>query len=829
MACDVEGRRSLAIDSKVNGIDYIEVVTTPVKDADDPYQALLIVRCFHPIAEKLDERNVAIAGGSRIKHIKALWALRADDPAAVQELGQEERPIVAGLHDRDRVLLVRPSARGDFSTYVLTLAYHNDPSLPVPGFDERLSKMEFSFKVECYSDFDCMRPELHEERPVAPGPLIDYMAKDYASFRRLMLDRLATIVPGWRERNPADMGVALVELLAYVGDHLSYYQDAVATEAYLGTARRRVSIRRHARLLNYPMHDGCNARAWVFIQLDGAVAESLAVPAKTKLLAFSKGQQSRAVVRPRDVALELAEGAKVFETMHDAQLHSAHNKILFHTWGDKKCYLPKGATGATLQNSGKKLSLKTGDVLLFEEVFEGPGEIAENAQRNGDMTHRHAVRLTSVNPEFDQLLKTDVLEIKWHPLDAMPFALCIREEQENGLVKMAVAHGNIVLADHGMTIFDYDGGRIINKKEPIGSVPVKGKFRPKISNKEPITYACPFDATKPASSALGYDPMTALPQVKIQGNGFDDWEPVRDLLNSDKQAREFVVETENDGSCYIRFGDSETEAGRIPASGTEKNPAVFSATYRTGNGTSGNVGAETITAIVWDTNAISKVRNPMDATGGSEPEDIEKVRQFAPSAFMKQERAVTEQDYEEVLARRGDIQKARATIRWTGSWHTVFIAIDRVGGLDVDAAFEQEIRDYIESYRLTGYDIEVHGSAYVPLKISLRVTVSKEYFREHVEQALADAFGNRERGFFHPDNFTFGQPVFLSQIYAAATKVPGVQAVEVVEFARMDRLDDVTALRDGIIKIGRFEIARLDNDPGYPENGSIEFQMEGGK
>ena len=54
-----------------------------------------------------------------------------------------------------------------------------------------------------------------------------------------MLDRLALLVPDWRERSPADLGVTLVELLAYVGDHLSYHQDAVATEAYLRTARRR--------------------------------------------------------------------------------------------------------------------------------------------------------------------------------------------------------------------------------------------------------------------------------------------------------------------------------------------------------------------------------------------------------------------------------------------------------------------------------------------------------------------------------------------------------------------------------------------------------------
>ncbi len=60
-----------------------------------------------------------------------------------------------------------------------------------------------------------------------------------------MLDRLTQLVPGWRERSAADLGVTLVELLAYVGDQLSYWQDAVATEAYLETARRRTSLRRH--------------------------------------------------------------------------------------------------------------------------------------------------------------------------------------------------------------------------------------------------------------------------------------------------------------------------------------------------------------------------------------------------------------------------------------------------------------------------------------------------------------------------------------------------------------------------------------------------------
>ncbi len=38
----------------------------------------------------------------------------------------------------------------------------------------------------------------------------------------------------------------------------------------LGTARRRVSVRRHARLVDYFMHEGCNARMWVHIDVQEA-------------------------------------------------------------------------------------------------------------------------------------------------------------------------------------------------------------------------------------------------------------------------------------------------------------------------------------------------------------------------------------------------------------------------------------------------------------------------------------------------------------------------------------------------------------------------------
>src|SRR5213080_823256 len=149
-------------------------------------------------------------------------------------------------------------------------------------------------------------------------PEIDYLAKDYASFRQLMLDHLALRVPGWTERSEADLGVVLVEILAYVGDYLSYYQDAVATEAYLGTARRRPSFKRHVRLLDYVLHEGCNARVWMHIQVSAPVT----VPKATQLLTHVSTSIPTIAIPPISLAYDeaLQGQTKVFETLYTIRL-----------------------------------------------------------------------------------------------------------------------------------------------------------------------------------------------------------------------------------------------------------------------------------------------------------------------------------------------------------------------------------------------------------------------------------------------------------------------------------------------------------------------------
>jgi hypothetical protein len=759
------------------------------------------------------------------------------------------------------VLTVNVDRAGDFSPYTLRLVRSQEDHERLEHFDPLLSAVEFSFKVDCPNEFDCA--PVHDcPPPFTREPDIDYLARDYASFRRLMLDRLSTLAPAWSERSAADLGVTLVELLAYVADRFSYEQDAIGTEAYLGTCRRRVSARRHARLLDYSMHDGSNARVWVHVEVsnDTLLERVDSSGARTRFLTWSGPSRLLAPIALQRALEEFRP--EVFEPMAGTPLYTTHNEIDLYTWGAADCCLPKGSVRATLcDDPAARLQLRPGDVLVFEERF-GPrsGDAAD-----ADPTHRHAVRLTSVTPaasvaiedgiavrtpgelRIDPLTEQALVEIEWGPADALPFPVCVsattdREHGERPISAVSVVLGNNVLADHGCTILhpeelgEVTGTNVAIAADvgsPCGSPPraeVPPRFAPQL-RQGPLTQAAPYDALAPGSAvdAVRSEPAAALPAITITGtlDGVpSDWLPVRDLLNARAADTMFVVETEGDGEARLRFGDDEH--GMRPQIAT-----AFTTVYRVGNGSRGNVGHDALTHFVSGDPAIVAVRNPMPATGGVEPETVERVRQMAPSAFRTQRRAVTAADYADVASQHDGVQRAAATFRWTGSWRTVFVSADRLGGADVDQPFEDSLVDYLEPYRMAGQDVEVDAARSVPLAITMVVCARPDYFRSDVKGALLEAFSNRRRrnglpGAFHPDNFTFGQPLYLSQLYAAAQAVDGVDSVQVTQFERLGQ-PATQGLSAGKLAAARREIFRLDNDRNFPEHGVFRVHVQGGK
>ena len=962
LSCLEERRREDVRVASLHGFDYIEIA--------DAAQTTLHVFFLGKAPGHIERANIVVRGGRRIRNLQV---------TSVRVMRQPDSTL-------DDYLEVRLNKPGDFSQYTLRAVNldHGKPTdHPMDGFDPQYAEVRFQFKANCPTDLDC-KPRCGCP-PYRPQPDIDYLAKDYSSFRQLILDRLALIVSDWNETHVPDLGITLVELLAYVADYLSYYQDAVATEAYLGTARQRISVRRHARLVDYFMHEGCNARAWATLQTK---TDQTLDPKQVFFVTPYPGSPAQPVLSLKDIADVPTSSYEVFEPLYwnggtNLSIYAAHSEILFYTWGNCECCLAPGARSATLldgweqppqveakpdttavpaaaavvhKKMRKLRNLKLGDILIFEEVL-GP---KSGKATDADPKHRQAVRLTKVTPGIDPLYGqpdgTPIVEIEWATEDALKFALCISSQEPppdcGCLDNVSVARGNVILVDHGVdggeklgvVPTDYTAAQCPKCCEPAEITVSSGLFRPVLGG-NPLTFSVPLPKACSAAELVRQDPRQALPWISLKSippspvsvgptselqspsevqplftfADIDDprsiarslqhpetasaqallaqlgakarsqltewdgsfplpdpllaslvgslnslvrrWTPKLDLLESLPSDHHFVVEVDNDGFGHLHFGDGV--CGYRPDAGT-----FFRASYRIRNGKAGNVGTETIRYTVLREQSVSgldiTVRNPLPANGGTNSESLADVKLFAPYAFHDQlERAITADDYaslaednqrrlesraaleaedpEICTARFNRLQRAKGALRWTGSWYTALVAIDPEGAEGPDRELIKEITDYLQPFRRMGHDLEVNPAEYVPLKLRLTVCVLPNYFRAHVESAVADALSSRvlgdgSLGFFHPDNLTFGDGVYVSQILAKVQAVAGVQNAVVAELERFeisepeshDEEDEELPMNSALM-LGPFEIAQLDNDPDFPEHGVLRLDMRGGR
>lgn len=1085
--CDEKRKAAVLGNPTLNGIDYLEVLGFDAVPLGLQPQTILLLHCLKTAPATLTPGNIIIVGGESITGITATFVTPANTPPSTMTAAQQN--YFKSLPDVTKVLLIGTSTAGDFSPYTLRLVNSAPQALEDPfevtevlsGFDPQLAEVEFSFKVECPPFFDCAPsgPDCPPDLP--PPPPINYLAKDYGSFRSVILDRLSQLLPAWGAASEADLGIALAELMAYVGDSLSYQQDAVATEAYLETARSRVSLRRHALLVDYQISDGCNARVWMQLQVN---AQVFLDHTKTRFFTLAPRMPADLSIGSGNERAALFAGVIFFEPLQDAQLFPEHNQISFYTWGDANCCLAKGATEATLL--GTFTNLQVGDVLIFKEMM-GP---QTGNPADADIRHRCAVRLTQVTTQdaqgqtlVDPLFEkgtgapitslaqqpTPVTEIQWAEDDALPFPVCISSKfvdstgKEQTLTNVSVVFGNVVLADHGVSLSGIDLGTVprpmifyppnaaADRCNPTPAVAVPVRFRPALTD-SPITQAVALElagspvtpgiahlltnslvkltdanglvcltvqAAAPATwpnffgiqaqqnavhpsnfdlsvvynppggasglaappileiladlslnsadpnyvvtavnahskfitvpslppgavpagfpaaptmltsgsstplkdsgdvtylivqptnplawpplfgvlaqgeldnpsvfnllvvyaplsggvgvpvpvvveqfnqvslqniaaqtsnsklvkvksfeqepslslsayALLHYDAHEATPAITLSSvlHGTTTWTPQPDLLADSPTDANFVVEVESDGTARLRFGDD--------VNGLRPEPdSVFTAAYRVGNGTAGNVGAEALIRFAGDPR-IAACTNPMPAVGGTDPETADQIRRRAPQAFMTQERAITMADYVRVTKMNTQVDDAVATLRWTGSWYTVFITAEPKGAGKLTPALRQELKKNINRYRLAGQDIELGSPQYVSLEIELAVCVDPGYFQADVEKQLSQVLGSQQlpdgqKGLFFPDTFTFGQTVYLSPIYAAARKVAGVTSVVATIFQPQGAPPATIYLDKGEIPLGPFQIARLDNDPSLPDHGQLTLVMQGGK
>lgn len=263
----------------------------------------------------------------------------------------------------------------------------------------------------------------------------------------------------------------------------------------------------------------------------------------------------------------------------------------------------------------------------------------------------------------------------------------------------------------------------------------------------------------PAPTASGVRDTLA---VQVDGV---TWTEAPSLFPLGPHDRSYVVRIQDDATATVVFGDGERGA-RLP-SGQEN----VRATYRTGIGPQGNVGAGSLSLLVKRPLGIRAVDNPLAATGGTAPERPDDVRTRAPLTVRTFDRVVSLADHEAFARNFTGIAKARATVLRpapTPFLHLTVAAPDGAVSHDTLTALRAALEtDGLPARRL-GLD------SYRELPFTLGVAVlpapdrAPDAVSSAVEHALAQLYSFERRD--------FAQPVTAAEAIATAQRVPGVVA-----------------------------------------------------
>jgi hypothetical protein len=738
--------------------------------------------------------------------------------------GGERLPMVPvqsaswNVVDGRDVLRVITTVPGDFSRYRLHLEN--------PNVDRYYNDVWFSFKANCDSDLDCKTPP-HECPPEAQVDFpVDYSARDFWSFRQALLDFASQRYPKWKDRLEADAGDMLAEVMSALGDEFAYIQDRYARETYLETATQRRSIRRLAALVDYQITDGLAATTWLDFQMK----------ADDKIAAGTQVSEPAG-----SVIFEVGQGLAESFPPESPKLYSAHvvlNKFLPHIWTDTDECLLVGATDIYIENH------HAADI-SFDDTSRTPDGkwmlLQTNPTDPAVRARAWMVRVIKVEDTDDLVIGAPITRLTWETDQATPF------EMDLTLLEI---HANLFPSTAGATVRNtrFIAGPSDDAADHPSTVERIGPDNSLIHR-----FSLPGSDLQPVAW-LGDKPEDAVPEVRVREvhkpgltwvpvpNGVWDWR--RSLIGEVSAQPNDTVFTLDDGfwrrvvgyqrigtevvhrdyasndGKTIRFGDGSF--GLTPADGT-----IFEAIFRLNNGAITNVAAGVLSTMPVKPLTVDTVTNPLAATGGADPETPAHIRQNAPQQFRYLTyRAVRSEDYAEAAERLTWVQRAGSSFRWTGSWISAFVTPDPKGSFSMTAAQRTELEEQIDRFRQAGRPADVLNPHYATLDLQITICAAPSSYRGDVEAgALQALFG--PKGFFLPDNYTFGTPLERSELEAALQNVPGVRAVEDIQIRRRGWFD-WRAFSELTFAVAVDEVIRVENNRFLPERGSVKLIVKGG-
>ncbi len=311
-------------------------------------------------------------------------------------------------------------------------------------------------------------------------------------------------------------------------------------------------------------------------------------------------------------------------------------------------------------------------------------------------------------------------------------------------------HGNVVPASHGET-----------RSEVLGNGDGSQALQHFALRQPPLTW-------RPAPTAAG-----ATSTLKVLVNDVE-WRETDSLAGLGADARAFVTRTGDDGITTVTFGNG-IDGRRLPT-GFEN----VRAEYRSGIGKGGNVDAKQISLLVTRPYGVKDVINPLRASGGSDRESIDLIRENAPRSIIALDRLVSTSDYADFTRMYAGIAKAEAVRLSDGMRELVHITIAGVDDMPIDPESDlyKNLLASLRNLGDPGLVVQVAMRELVTLVLQAKIKLADGYRWEPVATALRerllDRFGFAQR--------PLARPALLCDVVATIQSVRGVAWADVDHF-----------------------------------------------
>jgi predicted phage baseplate assembly protein len=593
--------------------------------------------------------------------------------------------------------------------------------------------------------------------------------------------------PSWTDHNVSDPGVTLIETFAWMTDLLLYRLNRVPERNYL----------KFLNLIGVELFPPTAARAEVSFRLSSHQEEEVRIAEGTMVstrrtpteqpVGFTTVQELAIVPATSEVVASMIDGTELRDHTPRMGLGRAFPCFDDRPKVDDALYIgfdlpaPSNIVLLQIQCEVGGHGIDPRDPPVRWEAWDGDTNGWERCDVERDTTgglnvtgavelhlpHGHA--RSSVARRASAWLRCRVVEVEeeQQPYRSSPKIVSVSGATVGGDVE--AVHGVQVDNEVLGTSEGVAGQSFVVQSPPVvlGSDPVVLEVRP-----APLRDEEPGEAAEVA---------------------WEEWTRVADFADSRQDSRHFRLDPTTGEVTLgpaVRLQDgSIRQFGAVPAKGS----VLRLRAYRTGGGQQGNVAARAISTLRSSIPYVATVYNRRLAAGGVDGESVSEARVRGPIAMRTRNRAVTTEDYEELVRQAApEIRRVRCVLEEdgpdAGALRVLVIpsAREREGRIRLEHLIlgpdaGNRIRDYLDERRVVGVRVEVEPPSYLGVKVAARVKARPDADHGRLEHDALRALYS----YFNPlsggpdgDGWPFGRPVQVGEVHGVLQRVRGVDHVE---------------------------------------------------